>query len=132
MASYTTNLNLKKPAGSENVAIGDINNNMDTIDQAYGTLNSNFRVNSLTNTQGIQSVAIDETLCPNYTVRWFNLRNSLTSELPNSDAAYGIAEVRARSSGARTVTIYAENNNIYFASYNGSWSNWRKVSNEAV
>jgi len=42
MASYTTNLNLKKPSGSENVAIGDINNNMDTIDQAYGTLNSNL------------------------------------------------------------------------------------------
>ena len=41
MASYTTNLNLKKPAGSENVSIGDINNNMDLIDQAYGTLNSN-------------------------------------------------------------------------------------------
>lgn len=40
MASYTTNLNLKKPAGSENVAIGDINNNMDIIDNAYGTLNS--------------------------------------------------------------------------------------------
>lgn len=40
MASYTTNLNLKKPAGSENVAIGDINNNMDAIDAAYGTLNS--------------------------------------------------------------------------------------------
>ena len=40
MASYTTNLNLKKPAGSENVAIGDINNNMDTIDTAYGTLNN--------------------------------------------------------------------------------------------
>lgn len=39
MASYTTNLNLKKPAGSENVAIGDINNNMDTIDNAYGTVN---------------------------------------------------------------------------------------------
>ena len=39
MASYTTNLNLKKPAGSENVAIGDINGNMDTIDTAYGALN---------------------------------------------------------------------------------------------
>ena len=38
MASYTTNLNLKKPAGSENVAIGDINGNMDTIDTAYGSL----------------------------------------------------------------------------------------------
>ena len=40
MASYTTNLNLKKPAGSENVAIGDINGNMDTIDSAYGAVNS--------------------------------------------------------------------------------------------
>ena len=38
MATYTTNLNLKKPAGSENVSIGDINNNMDTIDSAVGTL----------------------------------------------------------------------------------------------
>ena len=42
MASYTTNLNLKKPAGSENVAIGDINGNMDTIDTAYGALNSHI------------------------------------------------------------------------------------------
>lgn len=40
MASYTTNLNLKKPAGSENVSIGDINNNMDLIDNAYGPLNA--------------------------------------------------------------------------------------------
>lgn len=43
MASYTTNLNLKKPAGSENVAIGDINNNMDIIDNAIGTLNSKIK-----------------------------------------------------------------------------------------
>lgn len=42
MASYTTNLNLKKPAGSENVSIGDINNNMDLIDQAYGNMNSSI------------------------------------------------------------------------------------------
>ena len=45
MASYTTNLNLKKPAGSENVAIGDINNNMDIIDNAYGTVNSKLKEN---------------------------------------------------------------------------------------
>lgn len=40
MASYTTNLNLKKPAGSENVSIGDINNNMDIIDSAIGDMNT--------------------------------------------------------------------------------------------
>ena len=47
MASYTTNLNLKKPAGSENVAIGDINGNMDTIDTAYGALNSKIAKNQV-------------------------------------------------------------------------------------
>ena len=47
MASYTTNLNLKKPAGSEAVAIGDINNNMDAIDQAYGTLNGKLKVKTI-------------------------------------------------------------------------------------
>lgn len=40
MASYTPNLNLKKPAGSESVVIGDINGNMDTIDSAYGSMSS--------------------------------------------------------------------------------------------
>ena len=32
MATYTTNLNLKKPAGSDTADIGDINANMDLID----------------------------------------------------------------------------------------------------
>lgn len=47
MASYTTNLNLKKPAGSENVSIGDINNNMDAIDSAYGTVTSQLSSTTL-------------------------------------------------------------------------------------
>lgn len=32
MATYTTNLNLKKPATSDLVSIADINGNMDTLD----------------------------------------------------------------------------------------------------
>ena len=31
---YTTNLNLKKPGGSDTASIGDINDNMDVIDAA--------------------------------------------------------------------------------------------------
>ena len=73
MASYTTNLNLKKPAGSENVAIGDINNNMDTIDQAYGTLNSKIISGSKTITA--QSGAT----------------GSETIYLPYTDANYSVA-----------------------------------------
>ena len=34
MATYTTNMGLKKPAGDENMNIGDINGNMDDIDAA--------------------------------------------------------------------------------------------------
>ena len=34
MASYTSNYNLKKPAGTENININDINGNMDIIDTA--------------------------------------------------------------------------------------------------
>ena len=38
MASYTPNFNLKKPAGTENINVSDINGNMDTIDSVLKTL----------------------------------------------------------------------------------------------
>lgn len=38
MATYTTNLNLKKPAQSDKIRIADINNNMDDIDAAFGAV----------------------------------------------------------------------------------------------
>ena len=48
MATYTSKLNLKKPAGTENINISDINGNMDTIDAACGVvdISSHFTVNS--------------------------------------------------------------------------------------
>ncbi len=61
MASYTTNLNLKKPAGSENVAIGDINNNMDVIDQAYGALSDQIAKQTI----AISGVTSDHTIDTN-------------------------------------------------------------------
>ena len=40
MASYTTNLDLKKPAQSDKIRIADINGNMDDIDAAFGAVGS--------------------------------------------------------------------------------------------
>ena len=40
MATYTTNLNLKKPTTSEMYNVLDWNDNLDKIDTAVGTLNS--------------------------------------------------------------------------------------------
>lgn len=42
MASYTENLNLKKPAGNENVSIDDINGNMDAIDEEFGNVQKKY------------------------------------------------------------------------------------------
>lgn len=42
MATYTSALNLKKPAGGENVLIGDINGNMDAIDAEAIRSRANF------------------------------------------------------------------------------------------
>ena len=38
MATYTTNYNLKKPAGTELIKVSDINGNMDIIDTAMKTI----------------------------------------------------------------------------------------------
>ena len=38
MATYTTNLDLKKPAQSDKIRIADINGNMDEIDAAFGAV----------------------------------------------------------------------------------------------
>ena len=42
MASYTPNYNLKKPADADSYDIADHNGNMDKIDTALNTLNSNL------------------------------------------------------------------------------------------
>lgn len=38
MATYTSNLSLKKPAGSDNMNVNDINSNMDTLDAAVASV----------------------------------------------------------------------------------------------
>lgn len=40
MATYTTNLNLEKPATSENFNLSKINSNWDKIDAGYGSVDS--------------------------------------------------------------------------------------------
>ena len=56
MATYTTNLNLKKPTTSEMYNVLDWNNNSDKIDAAYGTLNSQMTVlGSIVNGTNIES-----------------------------------------------------------------------------
>lgn len=52
MATYTTNLNLKKPAQSDKIRIADINNNMDDIDAAFGAVGNDSVATQLGDIQG--------------------------------------------------------------------------------
>lgn len=55
MASYTSNLNLKKPAGTEDINVADINGNMDLIDAKFGSFTGTVKENfdSTTNRIGV-------------------------------------------------------------------------------
>ena len=118
MASYTTNLNLKKPAGSENVAIGDINGNMDTIDTAYGALNSKIdnllKSKTLTNTtdsDGLVSLGMQSS---DYAVVAVVDNDSSKKNIYVPFKYLGIWHVRVTSPTGVTVASTSCNMKIYY------------------
>lgn len=125
MASYTSNLNLKKPAGSENVAIGDINNNMDLIDNAYGTLSTNVDTfKTLTDT------SVNYTEFDNIPVNALGrIRFASNISPTNSEAIFAVVcfgnSTRYRVIIATTLTT----KNIYQICCNGgTWTQWAQLS----
>ena len=78
-------------------------------------------------TAGIKSIALDATKCPVGSIRWFDLRNTATADIP-TNAQYGIARVNKRNATAITITIYDEFGNIYYCTYGGTWDAWKKVT----
>lgn len=119
MATYTTNLNLKKPAGSENVSIGDINNNMDTIDSAVGTLSDQIVAKQLTSSSDINSLESG---------KYFFA--SVPSGLPDFITVYSsILSVNKASSTLSFQTLESPNAFAYRYYLNGNWSAWNVFRN---
>ena len=88
---YTTNLNLKKPAGTDPADITDINDNMDTIDSAMYTLNGRSQASS-------SSPATDLNNCIDAGCYMFN---TSTSHTP---ANYGLCFVISTDTPSSTGT----------------------------
>lgn len=62
MATYTTNLNLKKPAQSDKIRIADINGNSDDIDAAFGAIGTSSVATQIGNIEsGIAIVSVGDT-----------------------------------------------------------------------
>ena len=127
MASYTTNLNLKKPSGSEAVAIGDINGNMDTIDTAYGTLNGNIQalaglISRVDCSQSIETFA--ESVAAG-SLQYFRMRNSE----PASSWNYSVGIIFSPTSSEKIIVMFhRESSQIIMKSkFNDTWTGWKAV-----
>lgn len=122
MASYTTNLNLKKPAGSDNINIADINTNMDTIDSAVGTLQKFAQAGSVANNTALNNVV---------TPGFYLLPSSSTyTNTPPDGGVINVLMVIRTATNASTITqVGFAFNAIYyrFRTDSTTWSNWRKV-----
>ena len=128
MASYTTNLNLKKPAGSENVAIGDINNNMDAIDAAYGPIDSNLRKYS--DADGICIRISSKSLNTiDYNGRvycQYNCTNLPVADQPGylDSCIYQKSPLYAK----QVFTPYNTSDTYIRICNNGTWTSWKKLA----
>lgn len=134
MASYTTNLNLKKPAGSENVAIGDINNNMDTIDQAYGTLSNQMATKDIGTHSTIANVetALNSQLGNMNNFECKTVVFTYTgSESGYTQSVYVGNLYKLGTSRAWIIVSTAFSNTVLVGTRNTSWT-WTKVSTQAM
>ena len=92
MSSYTTNLNLKKPAGEEDVSVLDMNSNYDILDAAVGNSCIYITISSLS---ALPHTVANSKITANHVVS--NIVLSNTAAQP-SDWAYTTA------SGTLTIT----------------------------
>lgn len=111
MATWTSFLNLKKPATSENFNILDMNNNMDKIDEGVSTLNSKFTWKEFLN---VTNVSVGNTYAS--TGRTFTLQKA---SLVKISMSYGSgrplalgAKLSETASSASVALVNVVNNDI--------------------
>lgn len=95
-----------------------------------GTLNNQITINALTSSQKLTTVALDNTSVPANSVRWFNVRNADTSDLPLY-AQTSVARVTKRINGTCFIELFNDGGNYWTNSYDGSnWSGWYSVKDQ--
>ena len=121
MASYTPNYNLKKPADSDSYDIADHNGNMDKIDTALNTLNSN-----IANFVGEKSWRDNANLNDYKTSGYYPIGTNPTNA-PNN-AGWGILEVVATRTDT-TEQIYTNNAKKFYREFrSNAWSTWQEFA----
>ena len=109
MASYTTNISLKKPAGGEDVSVIDINVNMDTVDAAFGRNNLYL---TLSNISALPQTITSTKITANHRVVNCILSNTLAQP---SDWSYttGAGSITISGTISGTTNIYLHLAEVY-------------------
>jgi len=111
MATYTTNYNLKKPASSDNVSIGDINDNMDTLDTTIKSVSDTANGKQAQHSTVSISIATSDWSNKSTTKSATGVTSSNTvivSPAPASMTAWGDAGMKCTAQGTNTLTFTCE------------------------
>ena len=131
MASYTSNLNLKKPAGSEGYSVDDWNGNMDLIDTAVENraLKGNIVNGSITAT----SLADYQTKINEKIATMTDGTVCICYSFPNFTGwgVAGFVVITRRSSSNYTAFVQAGNIIRLGYYYSSAW-HWYNVSTTAI
>lgn len=101
MATYTTNLNLKKPTGIEDVSVLDINSNYDILDSAVGASCIYITISSLS---ALPHTVSNSRITANHVLSMIELSND-SAQL--SDWAYTTASGMLTLTGTISATTNA-------------------------
>ena len=119
-----TGVTIQIPAMTD-VPDQSVNSNcIDKLGDAVNTLNSQIAVYTAPSGSSIKQLAFNDSICPSNGVKWINLRNCSTSDLPNANAVYGLARVIRRVATVARVELYLDNGTTYIATATDSGSTW--------
>lgn len=149
MSTTTTNIGLVKPAYSDPMDVGVLNNNSDLLDQHIGSIESN--VSSLSSTSGSHTSSItalqngkQDKITPTSISIVSNANSAMTlgvyyldgnsTNKPGTEN-YTLVVFPSNTSGTTCMQIAINPNgaNLYFRTYgNNQWYGWRKQVNETT
>ena len=120
MATYTSKLNLKKPAGTENINISDINGNMDIIDGAVVDLINMHYGSALPNGTDLNN-ATD--------IGFYTLSTSSTYGNMPDRTVYGLMVIKSSASATAIYQIAIGTEAIYVRIRTNStnWTSWKPI-----
>ena len=122
MATYTTHLNLEKPATSENFNLAKINSNWDKIDAGCA-----LKTDTLKRITSSES-GTDFDSFPAQSIVWANNQGGTYSNAPGT-SAYHVITVKTLSTHGFQVAVRFNGTPVYLrTAADNTWGDWKSIT----